>query len=137
MNEIQFEKGDRVWSIRHQRWGVVQKREGIYGISSGVLVCFYEDKDTLIDPDWLVFEEIIIPPSARTRPKPKHEFKPGDPVCVRGDDQDWHLRAFDREQDGRFLCYQGNADLEYDWLECVPYDRTLLGFDAVEEKNDE
>lgn len=193
MNEIQFEKGDRVFHVAH-RWCEVIARA-----SDGLIKVWLSRNGTTeieyFDPRELFFEEIVIPESARTRPKPKHEFKPnetleqffarmrfdekhhlglgdirlsigqqeelvslygnlqtenednltpkhefkpGDPVCVRRSSKNalWLLRAFVEERNGEFVCVSGRG-WQDGWPECVPYDPTLLGFDAAEEKNDE
>ena len=134
MNEMQFEKGDRVFHVAH-RWCEVIARA-----SDGLIKVWLSRNGTTeieyFDPRELFFEEIVIPESARTRPK--HAFKPGDPVCVRRSSKNalWLLRAFVEERNGEFVCVSGRG-WQDGWPECVPYDPTLLGFDAVEEKNDE
>ncbi len=141
MNEMKFEVGDRVWSFEDNVWVTVVDIEKVY--PDTVRVCFDNEPNRWIlrPKRFLFFEEIVIPPSARTRPKPKHEFTPGDVVCVRGNGiTQWHVRAFTGYEHGMFkarVSEPGASLGDGYWPECVPYDRTLLGFDAVEEKNDE
>ncbi len=129
----QFEVGDRVWSFRYRDWGKVLESNDfdikIEFEREGIEWCEVED---------LFFEEIVIPESARVRPIPKHELKPGQPVCVKlKASRNWHIRAFVKERDdGTFICTAGGGTgRNAVWPQCVPYDRTLLGFDA--EKNNE
>ena len=126
--QIQFEIGDRVWSVLRRQWGDVDEHNGY------VWVRFDGDDTNLArcDAEELFFEEIVIPPSARTRPTPKHEFKPGDPVCVRNKGE-WAIRAFVREiKDGKGVeCVNYDSGKPIAWSECRPYDRTLLGFEEA------
>ena len=133
MSEIQFEVGDRVWSFSKREWG------NVFQIDPNSTVNVHFESGYFWRPTSdLFFEEIPIPESARVRPKPKHRFTPGDPVCVRQRDT-WYPRAFDSQRaDGKFICRASSCPTEVGvWPECVPYDRILLGFDAVEEKNNE
>ncbi len=194
MSEIRV--GDRVWAFSTRKWGKVIDTDSCHSATAMEFEVEFEDGSTSWHGfDDLFFEEIVIPPSARTRPKPKHEFKPnetleqffarmrfdekhhlglgdirlsigqqeelvslygnlqtenednltpkhefkpGDPVCVRRSSKNalWLLRAFVEERNGEFVCVSGRG-WQDGWPECVPYDPTLLGFDAVEEKNDE
>ncbi len=135
MSELKFEIGDRVWSFKYKDWGKVVDIDEDEGNYPPIQVEFQRESTQWCETDDVFFEEIRIPPSARTRPKPKHEFKPGDPVCVKGVKGVWHCRVFKSiGPDGEFLCVL-NADPcdgGAPWPECRPYDRTLLGFDAGE-----
>lgn len=137
MSEIKFELDDRVWSFRSRDWGSVVELDDRDQPGTFKIKVQFAKYGAWCEADDLFFEEIIIPESARTRPKPKHEFKPGDPVCVRGFDFQfgkWYPRAFESKRaDGKFICRASSCPNEIGvWAECVPYDRTLLGFDAEE-----
>ncbi|MBK8150836.1 MAG: hypothetical protein IPK58_22195 [Acidobacteria bacterium] len=141
MSEMNFRVGDRVWSFSTRKWGKVIDTDSCHSATAMEFEVEFEDGSTSWHGfDDLFFEEIVIPESARTRPTPKHVFKPGDPVCVKGVRGVWYCRVFKSiGPDGEFLCVS-NADPcdgGAPWPECRPYDRTLLGFDAVEEKNNE
>lgn len=135
MNEIKFEVGDQVWAFSRQEWGEVRE----IGHQGMVMVVFGPHNFGWFEPSTLFFEEIVIPESARIRPTPKYVFKPGEPVCVRSGGI-WHCRVFvSINEKGRFIC-RSSADPTSDlgtWLECEPYDQTLLGFDANEGENNE
>lgn len=66
MNEIKFQVDDRVWSFSRQEWGEVRE----IGQQGMVIVVFGPHDFGWFDPSTLFFEEIPIPESARTRPKP-------------------------------------------------------------------
>ena len=130
--QIQFEIGDRVWSFSRQERGEVRE----IGQQGMVMVVFGPHNFGWFDPSTLFFEEIVIPPSARTRPTPKHEFKPGDVVLAEGFAGQPELRVFVRSDVGSAVL-RNLGTPSYDYEQALsrvkPYDRTLLGFDAVEE----
>lgn len=132
MNEIKFEIGDRVWSFRSRRWGSVVKLDDRDQPGTFKIQVQFAKYVAWCEADDLFFEEIPIPESARTRPTPKYQFQPGEPVCV-CDGKTWHIRAFTREAgNGTFEARANSYEPSDNWPECVPYDRTLLGFDAEE-----
>ncbi len=141
MSEMNFRVGDRVWSFSTRKWGKVIDTDSCHSATAMEFEVEFEDGSTSWHGfDDLFFEEIVIPESARTRPTPKHVFKPGDPVCVRqADNYPWQIRAFIKDSDTDGWCVTSSDARERSsyWQQCVAYDRTLLGFDAVEEKNDD
>ncbi|MBK8150827.1 MAG: hypothetical protein IPK58_22150 [Acidobacteria bacterium] len=129
--QIQFEVGDRVWSFSRQEWGEVRE----IGQQGMVMVVFGPHNFGWFDPSTLFFEEIVIPPSARTRPKLK-QFKPGDVVLVENFEGQPELRVVVRSDVvTAVLRVLGRPSYDYNHalLRIQPYDRTLLGFDAVED----
>ena len=135
--QIQFEIGDRVWSFRYKDWGKIVDIDDPDNYP--IKVEFERESTEWCEVDDIYFEEIVIPESARVRPIPKHEFKPGQPVCVKlKASRNWHIRAFVKERgDGTFICTAGGGTgRNAVWPQCVPYDRTLLGFGAVGEEGD-
>ena len=74
--QIQFEIGDRVWLLIRQQWGNVVQLDAAAEYS--VRVEFASGETRWFRNEELVFEEIVIPPSARTRPNPTYGFKPNE-----------------------------------------------------------
>ncbi len=135
MDESEFEKGDRVWSFSNRQWATIIDINP-NAIELQVYVRLDSNRYVWCVTGDLVFEEIPIPESARTRAKPKHEFKPGDVVLAEGFEGQPELRVFVRSNViSAVLRVLGT--LSYDYEQALsriqPYDRTLLGFDAVEE----
>ena len=80
----------------------------------------------------LFFGEFEIPGTALTRPKPRYEFQPGDPVIVWDDGDTKSVMAFVKyRDDGRAVAQADNTAALFSWDNCVPYDRRLLGFEAI------
>ena len=199
MSEIRV--GDRVWAFSTRKWGKVIDTDSCHSATAMEFEVEFEDGSTSWHGfDDLFFEEIVIPPSARTRPKPKHDLKIDDRVLVRDMGERWWHRHFAGwSDDGRLEAFnngctswaagggtkvweewklpddpkpthefkpgdvvlaegfEGQPELRvfvrsdvgsavlrnlgtpsYDYEQALsriqPYNRTLLGFDAVEEK---
>ena len=135
MSEIRV--GDRVWAFSTRKWGKVIDTDSCHSATAMEFEVEFEDGSTSWHGfDDLFFEEIVIPPSARTRPTPKHEFKPGDVVLAEGFAGQPELRVFVRSDVGSAVL-RNLGTPSYDYEQALsrvkPYDRTLLGFDAVEE----
>lgn len=136
-DDIIFEVGDRVWSFSRREWGTVKD------LDDESIGCIYVKFDSVtyhfscLKRD-LFFEEFIVPESARVRPQPKHEFKPGEVVMAKGFEGQTELRVFVRSKGGSVVLRAlgiDNYDYEHPLSRIKPYDKTILGFDADEGGN--
>ncbi len=136
MNEMNFEVGDRVWSFKYKDWGKVVDIDEDEGNYPPIQVEFQRESTQWCETDDVFFEEIVIPPSARVRPKPKHDLKIDDRVLVRDTgDEDWSKRHFAGWTDhGRMTTFLEGSS----WTACgdtVAWDEWKLP-DADSEKSE-